>query len=163
MKVKIFFPSCVAFLATLGLLFSACSMHSVKSALEDYHFTYPDGAELFSRDNGIEKVSTSNVMHSSIIEGKILSADGRPLPGVIIFADFGNKERIQMTDSSGYYSLSSPPGGPYELTVVRSGFTTEKEVEVFVEEDRHRIVNFVMKQKKTKEIIYFAGALQPHL
>ena len=169
MKIKTLLTGCVVFLLGSGLLlgsgflFAACTVDSFRYFVKDFHFTSHNGQGLFPEQKGDQELDTRLILHTGTIKGTILDSDGKPLCGVIIFAKFGNKERVEMTDSLGCYSLASPPGGPYVLTVKRSGFNTLEEPGIFVEEKKHKIVNFVMKQKLSKEPVFYAGTLRAHL
>ncbi|PRZ27959.1 TonB-dependent siderophore receptor [Flavobacterium granuli] len=95
---------------------------------------------------------------SGIIEGKILSADGFPLPGIAI--KLGKEAKTTQTDSNGEFNFVNFPTGSHTITLEGSGMKKQsKEIKVlanqtnFVEfrlvEDITTLKELVIKIKQT--------------
>jgi iron complex outermembrane receptor protein len=93
-----------------------------------------------------------NAQESGIIEGRILSADGYPLPGIAI--KLGKIAKTTETNSNGEFSFNNFPTGSHTITLEGSGMKKQsKEIKVLANETNFVEFKLVEDITALKELV----------
>ncbi len=92
---------------------------------------------------------------SGNLEGRILDADGSPLPGATVTATnrATGVSRVETSDTNGSYRFASLPAGAYDMQVELAGFGTIVQENVTVNVATTRTIEFTLQQATVAETI----------
>ena len=80
------------------------------------------------------------------VTGKVLDADGRPLPGVQVTLRRAGDSRATQTDAEGIYCFCrAEPARDYTLVLEREGFASMIQKDFYVGKRKVSVENFIMR------------------
>jgi len=96
---------------------------------------------------------------ASVIVGRVLDAQGAPLPGVLVEAEGSNLigRMTAVTAADGSYRLVPLPPGVFEAKFIQSGFKTLIRREIFVHSGQTVKIDARLEQGETAETIVVTG------
>jgi len=89
------------------------------------------------------------------IVGRVVDAQGAPLPGASVVAQFAGQQRTTVTDGHGSYVISDLPAGPMTVSSQFGGFKTVRRNLVY--DQRARQIDFQMPVGNLNEAVTVTG------